>query len=80
MPDLSWQDRAACAGMNTNLFYPQKSVNSSTAKKICRHCTVSNECLIYALKTEEDFGIWGGKSERERRKLRKQLGSKLSRI
>lgn len=77
--DLSWQDRAACKGMDTELFYPPRHVPAIAAKKICRDCTVRNQCLMYALKTEDDFGIWGGQSERERRKLRKQFRLQLSR-
>jgi WhiB family redox-sensing transcriptional regulator len=41
------------------------------AKEVCRGCVVSNECLEYAIENGERFGIWGGKSERERRRLRR---------
>lgn len=77
--DLSWQDDAACKGEDIELFYPPRHVSGQAAKRICRDCLVQKDCLIYALKNEEEFGIWGGHSERERRKIRKQYRLQLSR-
>lgn len=68
--DLGWQDRALCAETDPEAFYPEKGGSVREAKKVCRACDVTAECLAYALKNDERFGIFGGMSERERRKLR----------
>ena len=52
--------------------FTQAKARSRDAKRICAQCTVKSECLEYALKNDERFGIWGGLSERERRRLRKR--------
>jgi WhiB family transcriptional regulator, redox-sensing transcriptional regulator len=70
---MSWQRRAACRDLETDRFYPEKGANEHTtaaAKRICAGCPVTAECLAYALERDERFGIWGGLSERERRRLR----------
>lgn len=69
--DLSWQDGANCKGANADLFFPERGASTRTAKSICRECTVREACLEFAIATGEKFGIWGGMSERERRKVRK---------
>jgi WhiB family redox-sensing transcriptional regulator len=56
---------------DTDLFYPDKGGSNKKAKAVCRACPVAAECLDYALANNERFGIWGGLSERERRKLTK---------
>ena len=50
-------------------FFPEKGGSTREAKKVCRGCEVVGECLEYALEHDERFGIWGGLSERERRRL-----------
>ena len=67
-----WQDRALCAQTDPEAFFPEKGGSTREAKKICVGCEVRGECLEYALENDERFGIWGGLSERERRKLRKR--------
>ncbi|MEX2323963.1 MAG: WhiB family transcriptional regulator [Acidimicrobiia bacterium] len=69
--DLAWQDRANCTGANADLFFPERGASTRTAKAICRACDVREECLEFAITTGEKFGIWGGMSERERRKVRR---------
>lgn len=69
-PD-DWRARALCAQTDPEVFYPEKGGSTREAKAICRACPVQQGCLEYALDSEERFGIWGGKSERERRKIRK---------
>ena len=69
---LSWQDRALCAQTDPEAFFPEKVGSTREAKKVCRSCEVRAECLEYALEHDERFGIWGGLSERERRKLKKR--------
>ena len=67
----SWQERALCAETDPEAFFPEKGGSTREAKKICTGCEVKAECLEYALSNDERFGIWGGLSERERRRLRR---------
>ncbi|HEX5630097.1 MAG TPA: WhiB family transcriptional regulator [Acidimicrobiia bacterium] len=70
--DLSWQDGANCRGGNADLFFPERGASTRSAKAICRECSVRAECLEFAISTGEKFGIWGGMSERERRRVRRE--------
>ena len=65
-----WQDRAECIGTDPELFFPGRGDDTRAAKAICATCPVRAECLAYALDNDIKFGIFGGKSERERRRLR----------
>jgi WhiB family transcriptional regulator, redox-sensing transcriptional regulator len=69
---LAWQTDSLCAQTDPEAFFPEKGGSTRDAKKICGSCEVRNQCLEYALENDERFGIWGGLSERERRKLRKR--------
>ena len=69
---LSWQERALCAQTDPEAFFPEKGGSTREAKKVCASCEVRAECLDYALANDERFGIWGGLSERERRKLKRR--------
>jgi WhiB family redox-sensing transcriptional regulator len=69
VPD--WQERALCAQTDPEAFFPEKGGSTREAKRICAGCEVKAECLEYALAQDERFGIWGGLSERERRRLRR---------
>jgi WhiB family redox-sensing transcriptional regulator len=71
---LAWQDRALCAQTDPEAFFPEKGGSTREAKKVCRACEVRAECLEYALAHDERFGIWGGLSERERRRLKRGAG------
>jgi WhiB family redox-sensing transcriptional regulator len=68
---LAWLDQALCAETDPEAFYPEKGGSTREAKKVCKSCDVRAECLAYALEHDERYGIWGGMSERERRKLKK---------
>ena len=68
----SWHERALCAETDPEAFFPEKGGSTREAKKICTGCEVRTECLEYALSNDERFGIWGGLSERERRRLRRR--------
>ena len=68
----SWQEQALCAETDPEAFFPEKGGSTREAKKICTGCEVKAECLEYALANDERFGIWGGLSERERRRLRRR--------
>lgn len=70
--DLAWQDEANCMGANADLFFPERGASTRKAKQICAECEVQVECLEYAIANGEKFGIWGGLSERERRRIRKE--------
>lgn len=70
--ELGWQERALCAQTDPEAFFPEKGGSTREAKRVCLTCDVRNDCLEYALANDERFGIWGGMSERERRKLKKR--------
>lgn len=65
----TWTGRAACAGLNPGLFFPDRGTSTSEARQVCGRCPVQGACLDYALRWRIHFGIWGGLSERERRRL-----------
>jgi WhiB family transcriptional regulator, redox-sensing transcriptional regulator len=69
--ERSWQHEANCLGVDPDLFFPERGASTREAKEVCRGCVVRAECLEYALDNAEKFGIWGGMSERERRRLRR---------
>ena len=69
---LAWQADAVCAQTDPEAFFPEKGGSTRDAKRICSGCDVRQQCLDYALANDERFGIWGGLSERERRKLKKR--------
>ena len=70
----SWSGRSVpCVPRPTpEAFFPEKGGSTREAKRVCLSCDVRGECLEYALANDERFGIWGGLSERERRRLKKQ--------
>ncbi len=68
---FAWQAEALCAQTDPEAFFPEKGGSTREAKRVCQNCTVRAECLEYALAHDERFGIWGGLSERERRKLKR---------
>jgi WhiB family redox-sensing transcriptional regulator len=70
--ELSWQERALCAQTDPEAFFPEKGGSTREAKRVCMSCEVRAECLEYALANDERFGIWGGLSERERRRVKKR--------
>ena len=69
--ELPWADRARCLEAEPDTFFPEKGGSTREAKRICATCTVRQECLEYALANDERFGIWGGLSERERRRVKR---------
>jgi WhiB family redox-sensing transcriptional regulator len=64
-----WMADGLCAQVDPELFFPEKGGSTRGAKQVCLACPVRAECLAYALARGERFGIWGGASERERRRL-----------
>jgi WhiB family redox-sensing transcriptional regulator len=71
---LPWQEEALCAQTDPEAFFPEKGGSTREAKRVCSRCEVRLECLEYALGHDERFGIWGGLSERERRRLKRRAG------
>jgi WhiB family redox-sensing transcriptional regulator len=76
--DESWRLDALCAETDPEAFFPEKGGSTREAKRVCVGCSVRMECLEFALANDERFGIWGGLSERERRRLRQQRRMPLS--
>lgn len=69
---LYWQDRAECKGTDISWFFSNSKANNENklpGRHICADCSVKIECLEYALKNQEPYGIWGGLTTKERRKL-----------
>ena len=71
-PDIpDWQTEALCAQVGGETFFPEKGDSNRGAKAVCAACDVREQCLAYALDGHEEFGIWGGKTLRERRQIAK---------
>jgi WhiB family redox-sensing transcriptional regulator len=71
-PEASWQDSALCAQTDPDAWFPDKGGSTRSAMATCKACEVRSECLEYALKHDEMYGIWGGVPERERQRIRAQ--------
>lgn len=65
----AWSVDALCGQVDPDLWFPEKGGSTREAKRVCTGCPVQPDCLAYALENAERFGIWGGLSERERRRL-----------
>ena len=65
----SWQHAARCRGIDPDVFHPQSDEEADEAKAICASCPVREPCLEYALVVREKLGVWGGLTERERRRV-----------
>lgn len=74
----AWQDLALCAEVGDDFWFPEKGGSTLPAKQVCRSCEVRAECLEYALTHEEQFGVYGGLSERERRRLKVRFGNDVA--
>ncbi len=68
----TWQTYAACQGLSAEIFYPSNDSETAEAKMVCRECPVQQSCLEYALMVREKDGIWGGATEKERRRIIRQ--------
>ncbi|MGH8901216.1 MAG: WhiB family transcriptional regulator [Egibacteraceae bacterium] len=74
---MSWRDKAACRDMDVEFFFPQGTAGAALeqanqAKAVCAGCPVVDACLEWALETNQDAGVWGAKTEDERRTIRRQ--------
>ena len=72
--DQDWRAEGLCGKTNPDLFFAVGAVEHKQAKRICRECPVREQCLSYAMDSPIDHGIWGGLTERERRRWRRKAG------
>lgn len=72
LPPENWRELGLCAQTDPEAFFPDKGGSTLEAKRMCKGCEVRTECLEAALANDERFGVWGGKTERERRALRRE--------
>ncbi len=68
----SWRQHAACRGLDPEIFYPASDEEAGAAKAVCALCSVEESCLEFALSAREREGVWGGATERERRRIIRQ--------
>lgn len=68
--EMEWADRALCAEVDPELFFPEKGQPVISAKRVCMACEVRAECLEYAIDRGEQHGIWGGLSAEQRRRVK----------
>jgi WhiB family redox-sensing transcriptional regulator len=67
--DADWMAQGRCRDMAPSIFFPSDGLGVQAAQKICAQCPVQDQCLEYALEQRIDHGVWGGRSERERRRI-----------
>lgn len=77
---VDWRDVALCRDTDPGLFFPVGTTGAAidqifAAKSVCLQCTARQECLEFALDSNQDSGVWGGLSEDERRQIRRQRSS-----
>ena len=73
-----WRELGLCQQVDSEVFFPDKGGSTREAKRICAACEVQPQCLEFALQHDERFGIWGGLSERERRRTKRQADQKAA--
>ncbi|HLI74767.1 MAG TPA: WhiB family transcriptional regulator [Acidimicrobiales bacterium] len=79
--ECEWMARGRCRTMDPAIFFPSDGIGVQAAQRICSDCPVKTPCLEYALVNRVDHGVWGGTSERERRRiLRSRRLTSLSRL
>lgn len=70
--ELKWRELGACKGLEPSIFYPDDDDEALDAKAVCADCSVRIACLEFALQVREKQGVWGGATERERRRMIRQ--------
>ncbi|HAM03835.1 MAG TPA: WhiB family transcriptional regulator [Acidimicrobiaceae bacterium] len=76
--EAEWMERGKCRDLDPATFFPSDGIGVQAAQRICSDCPVKSPCLEYALSNRVDHGVWGGTSERERRRILRQR--RLSRV
>ncbi len=71
-PTAAWMARGSCRDHDPAMFFPSDGVGVDRARRICATCPVQAPCLEYALAHRIEHGVWGGASERERRRILKR--------
>lgn len=74
--ETDWMAHGNCADKPPSLFFPSDGVGVEVAKRVCATCPMKADCLEYALDNRIDHGVWGGTSERERRRILKARGAR----
>lgn len=72
LTNQTWRHLSACRGVDPDIFYPANEDEAEAAKSVCAACPVRQPCLEYALTSRERDGVWGGATEKERRRLLRQ--------
>lgn len=75
--NTTWMANGNCAHRDPSTFFPSDGVGVDSARKICEDCPVAEPCLEYALTNRIDHGVWGGTSERQRRRILKERQKKV---
>ena len=70
--NATWRQKAACQGLDPDIFSPVSEDDADEAKSICAQCAVRQVCLEFALAQRERDGVWGGLTDRERRRVIRQ--------
>ena len=70
--EMKWWDAGACRGLEAAIFYPDDEESAASAKAVCETCVVRSNCLEHALTHREKAGVWGGATERDRRRIVRQ--------
>jgi WhiB family redox-sensing transcriptional regulator len=78
-----WRESSRCKEMDPDLFFPVGTTGPAllqieAAKAVCRQCNVRENCLGYALDSNQEYGIWGATTEEERRYMRRELTSRIA--
>jgi WhiB family transcriptional regulator, redox-sensing transcriptional regulator len=77
--DTQWMAEGRCREVSPSVFFPSDGLGVQAAQRICADCPVADACLEYALANRIDHGVWGGRSERERRRiLRSRRSSRVT--
>jgi WhiB family transcriptional regulator, redox-sensing transcriptional regulator len=72
LTNQTWRQLSACRGVDPDIFYPASDDEAEVAKAVCAQCPVRQPCLEYALTNRERDGVWGGATEKERRRILRQ--------
>ena len=72
-PPDTWQDKASCYGIDPEIFFPPSEEDAGLALSYCGACGIKEVCLAWALRNRERYGVWGGLTEQQRRRLQRHV-------